>query len=105
MDLRSYCDTADKELSDWKGKLDQVIRQINQLPEKTKARLGRAIRDLETTIKDIDFSINKLNRECLTNWSQSQGAVEDKMSNLRKKMTDLCEKMDGPLIGKDLLSD
>ncbi|UCH20258.1 MAG: hypothetical protein JSU83_17105 [Deltaproteobacteria bacterium] len=105
MDFRSYCDIAYKELSDWRVKLDRVIRQINQLPEKTQEKLGGAIRDLEATIKDIGFSINKLNRECLTDWSESQGAVEDKMSNLRKKMTDLCKKMDGSLIGKDLLSD
>ena len=83
MDVKSYCDTAQIELSGWKAKIYDVIRKTDKLSTGEKEKVVPMIQDLHMIVEELDERIDRLNKECPTEWNPQKKDIEGQMSNLR----------------------
>jgi pyruvate formate lyase activating enzyme len=83
MDVKSYCDTAQIELNGWKAKIYDVIRKTDKLSTGEKEKVVPMIQDLHIVVEELAERIDKLNKECPTEWNPQKKDIEGRMSQLR----------------------
>jgi hypothetical protein len=84
MDVSAYCDTLEKQLSDWKAKLYDVIRGLHSI------------------VDEIDSEVEQLRSACPADWSPNRQNIDDKMAELQQTLKNLSEDVGGPLIPDSL---
>lgn len=82
MDLKSYCDRMEIELTDWKARIYDVIRKTNNLSAGDKEAVDPMIQDLRNIMDGLDERLEMLERECPADWSSQRKEIEAKMSNM-----------------------
>ena len=103
MDVTSYCDNLENQLTGWKAKIYDVIRTVNQLPANEMEAVFPSIRSLHAIVEEIDNEMEQLRSACPADWSPSRNIIDDKMSELQYTLKTLSEKVGGPLIPDSLL--
>ena len=98
MDVSAYCDTLEKQLSDWKAKLYDVIRIVDRLPEKEKETVFSSIRGLNAIVDQIDTEVEQLRTACPADWSPNRQNLDSKMAELQQSLKNLSEDLGGPVI-------
>ena len=88
-DVQSYCDNVVTELSVWKAKAYDVVRRFDKLSSGEKAKLGDKVSDLHIFIEELENRIDRLRRECPTDWKADQIEMEAKFDHLKGKMNDV----------------
>ena len=102
MDVSAYCDTLEKQLSDWKAKLYDVIRMVDKLTDENKETAYPAIRGLHAIVDEIDSEVEQLRTACPADWSPNRQNIDDKMAELQQALKNLSEDVGGPLIPDSL---
>jgi len=103
MDVTSYCNTLENQLTGWKAKIYDVIRTVNQLPDHEMEAVSPSIRSLHAIVEEIDNEMEQLRSACPADWSPNRNLIDDKLSELRSTLKTLSENVDGPLIPDSLL--
>ncbi len=103
MDVMSYCDNLENQLTGWKAKIYDVIRTVNHLPDSEIKAVSPSIRNLHVIMEEIDNELKQLRSACPADWSPNRNVIDDKMSELHATLKTLSEKVDGPLIPDSLL--
>ena len=103
MDVVSYCDNLENQLTGWKAKIYDVIRAVDQLPANEAQAVFPSVRDLHAVVEEIDNEMEQLRSACPADWSPNRNVIDDKMSELHATLKTLSEKVDGPLIPDTLL--
>jgi hypothetical protein len=98
MDVKSYCDTLERQLSAWKAKIYDVIHVVDKLPDGDKEKVFPSIRDLHAIVEEIDTQLEQLMTACPADWSPNRQTVDEKMAELQQTLKALSEKVGGPLI-------
>jgi hypothetical protein len=88
MEIKDYCRGVDMELTLWKARLYDVISQIDRLPTGKKQRMYEEVNGLHIVMSDLEERIDKLRRECPTQWKPDQEEIVVKMSQLNSKYND-----------------
>lgn len=88
-DVNNYCDNVVAELSVWKAKAYDVVRRIDKLSSGDKAKLGDQVNDLHMYIEEFENRIDRLRRECPTDWKSDQIEMETKFDHLKGKYNDI----------------
>ena len=79
MDVNDYCATVNSELAAWKTKLNEVTQKTDALKGVDREKAEPIIKDLNTLMNEIDQRIAVLARECPSEWSDDQSAIDSKM--------------------------
>jgi hypothetical protein len=87
--VQSYCDSVVTELSVWKAKIYDVVRRLDKVSSGDKAKLGDQVNDLHIFVEELQNRIDRLRRECPTDWKADQIEMETKFGHLKGKYNDL----------------
>jgi predicted nuclease with TOPRIM domain len=85
MDVKTYCDGTLIELGSWKAKVYDVVRKLDKAPSADKDKLLPLVNDLHIIIEELGDRLEKLRRECPTNWAPDRTELETKTAHLKKK--------------------
>jgi hypothetical protein len=88
-DAQSYCDNVVTELSVWKAKIYDVLRRIDKVSSGDKAKLGDQVADLHIYVGELENRIDRLRRECPTEWKADQIEMENKFDHLKGRLNDI----------------
>lgn len=88
MELSDYCKGVDIELTMWKAKLYDVMAQMDRLPTGNKQRMYEEVNGLHILMSELEERIEKLRRECPTEWKPDQEEIRTKFSELGVKYND-----------------
>lgn len=88
MELSDYCKGVDIELTMWKAKLYDVISRMDQLPTGNKQRMYEQVNGLHIVMAELEERIDKLRKECPTEWKPDQEEIRAKFSELNTKYND-----------------
>jgi hypothetical protein len=102
MDVGTYCDTLEKQLTGWKAKLYDVIRIVDKLSEKDKETVLPSKRGLHMIVEEIDGEVEQLRTACPEDWSLNRQNIDAKMAELQQNLKRLSAEIDGPLIPDSL---
>jgi hypothetical protein len=102
MDLNSYCDTLERQLLGWKGKIYDVIRVVEGLPAAQKEAAFPSIRSLNGIVDQIDVQLEQLRTACPADWSPNRMSIDAKLSELQRTLKKLSDEVHGPLIPDSL---
>ena len=102
MDVSTYCDTLEKQLSDWKAKLYDVIRIVDKFADEKKEAVYPSIRGLHSIVDEIDSEVEQLRTACPSDWSPNRQNLDTKMAELQKTLKNISTEVDGPIIPDSL---
>ncbi len=86
MDLKDYCTAMSTELTAWKARIYDVVRKLDKLQSGEKEKAASRVRDLHIIVEELSDRIDKLEKECPTEWSPIKCDIEDKLVHLRRKV-------------------
>ena len=89
MDAKSYCDSVRIELTQWKAKLDDVIRKTESLSADHKNKVEPTVDELNAIVDDLNDRIELLTRECPVEWSGQKNEIDGKISQINDKWKDV----------------
>ena len=102
MDVMSYCNKLEGQLTEWKAKIYSVIRVVDKLPVREKEPVYPSIRSLNTIMEEIDNELEQLKSACPADWYPKRRTIETEMAELKSTLKTLSEKVGGPLIPDSL---
>ena len=102
MDVSSYCDTLERQLTDWKAKIYDVIRIVDKLSDAEKETVFPSIRNLHSIVEEINEQLTLLQAACPSDWSPNRKTIDEKMADLQQTLKKLSDKVGGPLIPDSL---
>jgi len=88
MDAKSYCSSVSTELTAWKANLYDVIRKTHSLPAADQNKMAPVIDRLNAIVADLDERIERLARECPTDWHAQRTEIEARMSKIKDSWKD-----------------
>ena len=102
MDVKSYCDALENQLTGWKSNINDVVVVVDQLPDSEKEKVFSSILSLHAVVEEIDGQLDQLMTACPEDWSADRQTVDSKMSDLKQTLHNLSEQVGGPLIPDSL---
>lgn len=88
MELHDYCKGVDNELTMWKAKLYDVMSRMDKLPTGNKQRMYEQVNGLHIVMAELEERIDKLRKECPTEWKPDEEQIRTKFSELDTKYND-----------------
>lgn len=82
MEVKDYCRNMDTELTAWKAKIYNVIRQMDSLPTGDKQRMYEKINGLHIIMTELDNRLDQLRTACPTEWNPARQEIKATMSDL-----------------------
>jgi predicted nuclease with TOPRIM domain len=83
MDVTSYCERVNRELIEWKAKVEDIVKKLEKMPTNDdKAKIVPRVNELHALINEIDDSIAELKRECPTEWSPAKTELNGKITRI-----------------------
>ena len=89
MDVQNYCNNVDIELNTWRAKLDNIMRQMDDLPTGDKQRMFEKVNGLQIIVTELDERIDQLRTNCPTEWAPEESAIKDKITNLEEQYNEV----------------
>jgi len=102
MDVKSYCDILENQLTGWKSNINDVVVVVDQLPDSEKEKVFSSIQSLHAVVEEIDGQLDQLMTSCPEDWTANRQTVDSKMSDLKQTLHNLSEEVGGPLIPDSL---
>lgn len=102
MDLHSYCDQLERQLREWKSRLNEVVAIVDGFSDARKESVYPTIRGLHGMVAEIDAELDHLRTACPSDWTPNRRMVEQKMAALHETLKTLSRKVDGPLVPDSL---
>jgi len=99
MELKDYCTAMGTELTAWKAKVDDVVRKLDKLPSGEKEKAADQVRDLHIIVEELSDRIDKLEKECPTEWTPIKNDIEGKFVHLRRQWESVWGTISGAEIG------
>lgn len=97
MDVKDYCENLSVELTGWKAKMYDVVRKLDKVSTGDKEKVVPEINELHMVIDELTDRIEKLRKECPTNWNPDE--LNEKAEGLRIKLDDVWDTVSPSDIG------
>jgi hypothetical protein len=94
VDVKTFCDSAGNDLIAWKAKLYDVIRKTENLDKVDKDKVVPLVKSLNKLVDDVDKRIQLLAEECPLEWDSQKTEIQEKLSQVKTKYSDLDGAMD-----------
>ena len=102
MEVRTYCDSLERHLSDWKTKIYDAIRIVDRLSHANKETVYPTIRGLHAIVDEIDSEVEQLRTACPADWLPNRQRIDARMAELQQTLKNLSEDIGGPLVPDSL---
>ncbi|MHB0914344.1 MAG: hypothetical protein ACYC5A_06165 [Thermoleophilia bacterium] len=86
MDAKYFCDTMNSELTSLKARIYNIVREMDRMPEDTRAGLGAQITEMHGMVDDLKAKIDALGHECPADWSAQKQDIESIKATLTEKI-------------------
>jgi hypothetical protein len=93
MEVNEYCSNVAIELNGWKAKLYDVARKFDRLPTGQKEKFTPQINELHMIIEDITGRVEKLEKECPTQWKPDEEEIRKNISHMKSIMGDVWDPL------------
>jgi hypothetical protein len=78
MELKDYCSNMAVELTAWKAKMYDIARKLDKMPTGDKEKVVPEVYELHALIEELSDRIQRLQRECPTQWSPDEIEMNEK---------------------------
>jgi hypothetical protein len=85
MELNDYCKYMSMELTAWKAKMYDVVRRVDKLGTAEKEKVLANVEDLHMLVAEMEDRVNKLTKECPTEWSPIKKEIDNAHVDMRSK--------------------
>ena len=99
MDVKDYCSGLQSELTGWKAKIYDVVRRLDKMSSGDKAKAVPHVNELHMILEELSDRIERLNRECPSQWEPDKIEIEGKFSGLKTKFEAAWQNVSGGEIG------
>ena len=99
MDVKTYCDGTLIELGSWKAKVYDVVRKLDKMASADKDKVVPLVNDLHIIIEEMGDRLERLRRECPTQWAPDRTELETKAAHLKKKWEEVWENVSPAEVG------
>jgi hypothetical protein len=76
------------ELTAWKAKMYDVVHRVDKLGTAEKEKVLGNVEDLHILVAEMEDRVDKLNRECPTEWSPIKKEIDNAHVDMRSKYED-----------------
>lgn len=98
MDAKTYCNSMGMELTAWKAKIYDAIRNVDKLSDADKEKVYPVVKEIHNVVESLGDRLDQLNRECPSEWSPQKEDIEDKFARLKEGLAEVWGKVEGPLV-------
>jgi hypothetical protein len=99
MEVKSYCDSLTVELTGWKAKIYDIVRAIDKMPSGDKGKMLSQVNDLHALVEELDERIDRLKRECPTEWSPDKIELDSKLNQITNIWQEVWQDVSGADVG------
>ncbi len=85
MDVKDYCKSMENEMTTWKAKLYDVMRNFDKLGTSEREKILPNIEDLHIYLEEMTDRVDKLKHECPTDWSPVKKEIDSGTVDMRGK--------------------
>lgn len=85
MDVKDYCKSMEAEMTAWKAKLYDVMRNFDKLGTSEREKVLPNIEDLHIYLEEMTDRVEKLKNECPTEWSPIKKEIDGGSIDMRGK--------------------
>ncbi|UCD88212.1 MAG: hypothetical protein JSV01_10880 [Desulfobacterales bacterium] len=85
MELNDYCKYMSMELTAWKAKMYDVVRRVDKLGTAEKEKVLANVEDLHMLVAEMEDRVDKLTKECPTEWSPIKKEIDNAHVDMRSK--------------------
>jgi ABC-type phosphate transport system auxiliary subunit len=86
MDVNSFCGMMQSELNTLKSRVYDIMRAVEKIKDKKKKAQAAQIADLHSLVEHLLEMNRKLEKECPLDWSKEKKEIEEKKTELHKKI-------------------
>lgn len=86
MDANYFCGTMQSELTYLKARVYDIMRALEKTKDEKKKKLAAQFTDLNALIDQLTGMINKLAKECPTDWSKEKQDIDKIRHELVEKV-------------------
>ena len=99
MDVKDYCSGLQSELTGWKAKIYDAVRKMDKMPSGDKEKIFPHVNELHMIVEELTDRIDRLNRECPTEWGPDKTELDTKIIGLKTKFEELWQNVSPGDIG------
>jgi len=82
MEVKDYCRNVETELTAWKAKLYNIMRQMDNLSTADKQRMYEKVNGLHIIMSDLEERLDQLRTNCPTEWNPVREEIKAKFNDL-----------------------
>ena len=99
MDLNSYCNSLSKELTEWKTKIEAIVKELDSVPSGDKETGVPEVNELHALIEEIEDRVERLKRDCPEEWSPDKIELDTKLTQITNIYEEVWENVSGADVG------
>ena len=99
MDLNTYCGNLSKELTDWKTKIETIVKELDRIPSGDKEKVVPEVNELHALIEGIEDRIERLKKDCPEEWSPDKTELDSKLTQITNIYEEVWENVSGADVG------
>ena len=88
MDVKDYCRSIELELSKWKAKMYDMVRNVDKLRGVDKERISSEVEDLHKYVSEVEKIVIQLQTECPSDFSAQRKKIEEAHREMSRKYRD-----------------
>jgi predicted nuclease with TOPRIM domain len=93
MEVKDYCGNVVTELTGWKARMYDVVRQLDKKSTGEKEKFAPQINEIHMIIEELCERIEKLQKECPTEWKPDEKEINARVAKLKDKMKDVWDPL------------
>ncbi len=91
MDVKDYCGSMSAELMAWKAKMYDITRRLDKMGTAEREKILPQVEDMNILVTEMADRIDRLNRECPSEWSPDKKAIDSAHVDMRSKYEEAME--------------
>jgi len=92
MDLNTYCGNLSKELTEWKAKIETIVKELDRIPSGDKEKVV-------PEVEGIEDRIERLKKDCPEEWSPDKIELDSKLTQITNIYEEVWENVSGADVG------
>ena len=91
MEVTDYCKNMEMEMTNWKAKLNDVTRKVDNLGSAEKEKILANVEDLHMLLQEMADRVENLRTECPSDWSPMKNEIDEGSIDMRGKYEETME--------------
>ena len=91
MEVTDYCKNMEMEMNNWKAKLYDVTRKVDNLGSAEKEKILANVEDLHMLLQEMADRVENLRTECPSDWSPMKNEIDEGSVDMRGKYEETME--------------